>query len=36
MIWREMLESYEAPSIDAQLEAELREFVTVRRRELGD
>ncbi len=36
VIWREMLETYEAPSIDAQLEAELREFVTVRRRELGD
>jgi trimethylamine--corrinoid protein Co-methyltransferase len=36
VIWRETLESYERPAIDAGLEAELREFVTVRRRELGD
>jgi trimethylamine--corrinoid protein Co-methyltransferase len=36
VIWRETLEMYEAPAIDAGLEAELREFVTVRRRELGD
>ena len=36
VIWRETLEAYEAPAIDAELEAELRAFVTVRRRELGD
>jgi trimethylamine---corrinoid protein Co-methyltransferase len=36
VIWRETLEAYEPPAIDAELEAELRAFVTVRRRELGD
>ncbi len=35
-IWRDTLESYEKPPIDAALEAELEEYVTVRRKELGD
>jgi trimethylamine:corrinoid methyltransferase-like protein len=31
-----MLEAYEPPPIDPAIQAELEEFVTRRRRELGD
>ena len=34
--WKEMLESYERPPLDAAVEAELVEFVERRARELGD
>jgi trimethylamine--corrinoid protein Co-methyltransferase len=36
VIWRETLESYEEPPMDAAVRAELEEYVTRRRRELGD
>ncbi len=35
-IWRDTLEAYEAPPIDAGVQAELKEFVDRRRTELGD
>jgi trimethylamine--corrinoid protein Co-methyltransferase len=35
-IWRSTLDGYEAPPIDDAIQAELSEFVTRRRRELGD
>src|SRR5579862_7852230 len=35
-IWRSTLDGYEAPPIDSAIQAELSEFVTRRRRELGD
>jgi trimethylamine--corrinoid protein Co-methyltransferase len=35
-IWRKTLEEYEQPPIDEGVDAELREFVARRRRELGD
>ncbi len=35
-IWRKRLEEFEQPSIDDALRTELEEFVTRRRRELGD
>jgi trimethylamine--corrinoid protein Co-methyltransferase len=35
-IWRETLESYEQPPMDEAVRAELEEFVTRRRAELGD
>ncbi len=35
-IWRKTLEEYEKPSIDADLEEELKAFVDRRRKELGD
>src|SRR3954470_11161 len=35
-IWRETLEAYEQPPIDDAVDAELREYVTRRRTELGD
>ncbi len=35
-IWREKLESYEAPALDDAIRAELEEFVIRRRAELGD
>jgi trimethylamine--corrinoid protein Co-methyltransferase len=35
-IWRSTLDGYEAPAIDDAIQAELSEFVTRRRRELGD
>ena len=35
-IWRTKLESFEAPPLDDAIRAELDDFVTRRRRELGD
>src|SRR4051812_39840678 len=35
-IWRETLEAYEPPPIDEGVRAQLQEYVTRRRRELGD
>ncbi|MFQ6169972.1 trimethylamine methyltransferase family protein [Oryzobacter sp. R7] len=35
-IWRKRVEEYEQPSLDDALRSELEEFVTRRRRELGD
>ncbi|MGH3176851.1 MAG: trimethylamine methyltransferase family protein, partial [Streptosporangiaceae bacterium] len=35
-IWRKKLESFEAPPLDDAIRAELGDFVTRRRRELGD
>ena len=35
-IWRKKLESFEAPPLDDAIRAELDDFVTRRRRELGD
>ena len=35
-IWKQKLEAYEAPAIDDAVKAELEEFVTRRRAELGD
>jgi trimethylamine--corrinoid protein Co-methyltransferase len=35
-IWRKRLEEYEQPSLDDGIRAELEDFVTRRRRELGD
>ena len=35
-IWQSTLDGYEAPPIDGAIQAELSEFVTRRRRELGD
>jgi trimethylamine--corrinoid protein Co-methyltransferase len=35
-IWKQRLEVYEAPAIDDAVKAELEEFVTRRRAELGD
>ncbi|MCB0905679.1 MAG: trimethylamine methyltransferase family protein, partial [Nocardioidaceae bacterium] len=35
-IWKQRLEAYEAPAIDDAVRAELEEFVTRRRAELGD
>jgi trimethylamine--corrinoid protein Co-methyltransferase len=34
--WRELLDSYERPALDDAIDAELREFVERRTRELGD
>jgi len=36
VIWRETLENYEQPPVDPAIDAELREYVTRRRAELGD
>ena len=36
VIWRETLETFEAPAIDEGIRAELEEYVVRRRRELGD
>jgi trimethylamine--corrinoid protein Co-methyltransferase len=35
-IWRERLEQYEPPAIDPELRRELADYVTRRRKELGD
>ncbi|MEA2287495.1 MAG: trimethylamine---corrinoid protein Co-methyltransferase, partial [Solirubrobacteraceae bacterium] len=35
-IWRRTVEEYEQPPIDEGIDAELQEFVTRRRAELGD
>ena len=35
-IWRERLEQYEPPAIDSELRQELADYVTRRRKELGD
>jgi len=35
-IWQAALERYEQPPMDSALQAELEEFVTRRRAELGD
>ena len=36
VIWRKRLEEYEQPALDDAVRAELEEYVTRRRRELGD